>query len=215
MVEQVFGNVSKRRCTNVSLVSANTTRAWRRLAFAGALLIAGACETALPKDENIKVSPWDTFDDAKAAFDKIELNETGAKELRKLGFDPYQTANTNILSYLDVTHKFTVAGRLELSELEQAVQDCIAARTSCIGYEFIPQHLRSKRTGNAFLDVFGFRRHTIRSGWQFNALVLLNEDVVVYKLWRGTPVIHEVKKETNPLGPLQELGDVLRGEIGP
>lgn len=179
------------------------------------LLLLSACESALPRDETFTESPWPTFAEAKAAYDRIALAETNGAELRKLGFDPYRTPNAAILSYLDVTQRFTVDGRLGLSELEPAVRECIAARTDCKGYEFKPERLRSKRTGNALLDVFGFRRHTIRKGWRFNALILLNRDLVVYKLWRGTPMIHEEQKTKKPLGPIQDAGGLLRDQIGP
>jgi hypothetical protein len=36
-------------------------------------------------------------------------------------------------------------------------------------------------------------------------LLLVQDGVVVYKLWSGTPTILEVKTETKPLGPLQDL----------
>lgn len=187
----------------------------RGFGLAAALLLLNACDTVLPRDETVTASPWATFAEAKAAYEKIAVDETTGDGLRKLGFDPYRTPNATILSYLDVTQRFTVAGRVELSELEPAVRDCIAARTLCKGFEFQPESLRSKRTGNALLDVFGFRRHTIRKGWRFNALILLNRDLVVYKLWRGTPMIHKEQKTKKPLGPIQDAGGLLRDQIGP
>ena len=36
-------------------------------------------------------------------------------------------------------------------------------------------------------------------------LLLVQNGVVVYKLWSGTPSILEVKTEKKPLGPLQDL----------
>ena len=36
-------------------------------------------------------------------------------------------------------------------------------------------------------------------------LLLVQNGVVVYKIWSGTPAILEVKTEKKPLGPLQDL----------
>ena len=42
------------------------------------------------------------------------------------------------------------------------------------------------------------------------AVVLITDDVVVYKLTGGQPAIHEYEDSSNPLGPLQEsAGPVL------
>ena len=51
------------------------------------------------------------------------------------------------------------------------------------------------------------------TGWRFNALVVLKDDLVVYKLWGGQPTIRETEKDTRPLGPLQNLGESLRPRL--
>ena len=50
-------------------------------------------------------------------------------------------------------------------------------------------------------------------GWSASMLLLLVDDVVVYKLWSGTPRVEERGKETNPLGPAQDLSDPARNAI--
>ena len=69
-----------------------------------------------------------------------------------------------------------------------------------------PQIISNKRYGNFFLDVLNFRRKSRESGWRFRALFIVVEDIVVYKLWGGSPVIDELSETKNPLGPLQDLG---------
>ena len=67
----------------------------------GGLVIAGilmGCGSGLPRSETVRVSPWDSFEDAKAAYDKIELYQTHKSDLISLGFDPYTTHNTRILT---------------------------------------------------------------------------------------------------------------------
>jgi len=43
-------------------------------------------------------------------------------------------------------------------------------------------------------------------GWQFDALIILQDDLVVYKLWSGKPNILLQEEERSPLGPLQGVG---------
>jgi hypothetical protein len=45
------------------------------------------------------------------------------------------------------------------------------------------------------------------TGWNFNALVIFVNDLAVYAVYGGQPVIHELEVERNPLGPLQGWGD--------
>ena len=59
----------------------------------------------------------------------------------------------------------------------------------------------------------GFQRETTETGWSASMLLLLVDDVVVYKLWSGTPRVEERGKETNPLGPAQDLSDPARNAI--
>ena len=51
----------------------------------------------------------------------------------------------------------------------------------------------------------GFERETTSTGWKASMLLLVQDGVVVYKLWSGTPTILEVKTEKRPLGPFQDL----------
>ena len=47
------------------------------------------------------------------------------------------------------------------------------------------------------------------SGWSFNATILLIDDVVVYTLYGGQPIIREQEIQQQPLGPVQNWGDTL------
>ena len=69
--------------------------------------------------------------------------------------------------------------------------------------------VKNRREGNVFLDVFGFKRTTKTTGWRFSAIVVLMDDIVQYKVWDGTPSVREEKIVTKPLGPLQEMEDVV------
>ena len=63
------------------------------------------------------------------------------------------------------------------------------------------------------LDLLNFKRKTLSTGWQFDALLLINEGLVVYKIWGGTPNISELKNSKNPLGPLQGVSGAVVKEI--
>ncbi len=168
-----------------------------------------SCSSALPKTENETRSPWGEFSEAMAAYNKIKLNETTLKSLQALGFDPYTTPNVRILSYLDIIKKFVPNNSVKLEQLPASVRSCLAKQERCIAYEAHPGTVKSKRVGSVFLDLLKFKRKTLETGWRFNALIVLNDNVVVYKVWSGVPIINSKKTRNNPLGPLQGSGASL------
>ncbi len=168
-------------------------------------LMTGGCSALLPSVENTTKSPWQSFDEAKTAFDKIIPNQTTRQDLKKLGFDPFETPNVNLITYLDLTVKFIPNQSIRLEDLDPSVQVCLKAREACQGYEVSPKILRGKRYGNVVLDLFNFRRKKLTTGWHFNALIVLQKDLVVYKLWGGEPNISEFEDKKNPLGPFQDM----------
>ncbi|MEW6571825.1 MAG: hypothetical protein AB1390_11775 [Nitrospirota bacterium] len=172
------------------------------------VLLAG-CRSLLPSARQTVKSPWKTFDESRAAYDRIVINSTTADELKGLGFDPYFTPNIRILTYQDVIQRFMFNPTIEKEDLDEGVQRCIDAKTHCYAYEVRPGVITSKRLGNLWLDLLNFKRNTKESGWRFEALIVLVNDVVVYKLSGGNPVIDELRETKNPLGPLQSSEDLL------
>jgi len=71
------------------------------------------------------------------------------------------------------------------------------------------EDVREKRHGNLLLDVFGFKRLTHQSGWRFKGLILIKDNVVVYTLASGEPDISHEDANIKPLGPFQDLDDVV------
>ncbi len=173
------------------------------------LLLLSACSSALPKTENETKSPWNSFAEAMTAYESIELNKTTVKSLRQLGFDPYTTPNVKILSYLDVIQKFVPNNSVKHEQLPLSVRSCLAKQELCMAYEAHPGTVKRKRVGSMFLDLLKFKRKTIETGWRFNALIVLDDGVVVYKVWSGVPIIDSEKTRKNPLGPLQGSGGSL------
>ena len=100
-----------------------------------------------------------------------------------------------ILTYADVIKRLIPPTTIDSMKLNRGIVECVSAQAVCQVYEVDLKRLHRKRSGNFWLDFLNFRRRTEISGWRFNALVLLINDLVVYKLWSGQPVILEVKAQ--------------------
>lgn len=173
--------------------------------FIFSLMNCGCSGLLLPSIETTTKSPWQNFEEAKTAFDKIIPNQTTREGLKKLGFDPFETPNVSLITYLELTQKFMPNQSIRFDDLDPKVQACLKAKESCQGYEVSPKVLHSKRYGNVALDLFNFRRKKLTTGWHFAALIVLKNDLVVYKLWGGEPKISEYEDKRNPLGPFQDI----------
>jgi hypothetical protein len=123
--------------------------------------------------------------------------------LKELGFDVVNSPNVEVLNYLQLASKFE---SIPMTELDPGLQQCLRSSDECQTYVFDIQKLRSKRVGNFWADFFNFRRKTDNTGWRFNALLVMINDHLTYKLWSGTPMIETYRDQKNPLGPLQGSG---------
>lgn len=173
------------------------------------------CGSLLPTSKQTFISPWNSFEDAKTAFDKIIPYETTTKGMQELGFDPFTTPNIKILTYVNIMNRFMPNPSIKKEDLAKGIQSCIDAKENCTAYEFYPQVIKSKRYGSVLLDLLNFHRKTTESGWRFEALVVIVDNIVVYKLWGGNPLIDQFKETRNPLGPLQNTDDIIRDTVTP
>lgn len=168
-------------------------------------LLLGGCASLLPSIEQTTESPWNNYEAARQAFDQIQPGSTRTEELKTMGFDPFRYPNIKLLNYLEVMRYFLPNESVRLTDLPPDVQDCLQVKTKCHGYEVSSGNVYRERQGNAFLDVFNFRRKTKTSGWQFQGLIILNDGQVAYKLESGRPNIREFEDKKNPLGPIQDI----------
>ena len=176
--------------------------------FITALLsLLSACSSLLPKSDSGVKDRWDSFESARATFEQIVPYQTSAEEMVQMGYDPFSNSIVTILTYADVIRRLIPPTTIDSMKLNRGIVECVSAQEQCQVYEIDLKQLHRKRTGNFWLDFMNFRRKTEVSGWRFNALVLLNNDLVIYKLWSGQPVIFEVEDAVNPLGPLQGSGE--------
>lgn len=171
-------------------------------------LLAAACSSMLPVVHN-ESSPFTSFDDARRAIDSLVPMKSDVETLTRMGIDPTKQANTTILTQADVVRRFVPSALLQREDLDPGVLVCLQARDECRGWEIQAAQITKARTGNFLADFTNFSRRSETTGWRFNALILLVRDRVVYRAWGGQPKVNEIEVNTNPLGPLQEMGPAL------
>lgn len=186
----------------------------QRCLIAVIIAATAACSTLLPRSETLTYSPWKSFEEAQQTFDQIILHQTTIADLKRMQLDPAYP-NITILSYSDVVRRFIPSPSIDALSLDVGVQECLRAGNNCQGYEVDHRVLNRNRYGNFWADFFNFTRKTDIVGWRFNAVVLITNDVVVYKVTGGQPVIHEHEENNNPLGPLQGSGDAIFRSVLP
>lgn len=173
-----------------------------------AVLLVSGCTSLLPRARS-ESSPFKTFDEASKAIDALTPMQSKIDAVTALGIDPVKQPNTVILTHADIVRRFLPSGLLKREDLDPGVLRCLQAREACRGWELTAARISRTRTGNFFADFANFSRKTETNGWRFNALILLVDDVVVYRAWGGQPNVNEVEVNTNPLGPLQDLGPAI------
>ena len=184
-------------------------RMFMLLSMLGMVILTAGCRSLFSSSQSITVSRWNSYTNVEAAFEKIVPRQTTLADLQKLGFDPKASPNVKILTYVDVIMIFMPNPGIDKQDLPEAVRECIQTREKSRAFLVELKDIKSKRHGNLFLDVFGFDRKTHVSGWQFKGLILMDDDLVVYKLASGEPQISSDENQVKPLGPLQELDSLV------
>ncbi|MDO8176714.1 MAG: hypothetical protein Q7T62_00565 [Undibacterium sp.] len=167
------------------------------------------CASMLPNDSKATKSSWTSYQQAETAFASIITGETTLLQLKAMGVDPATTPNVALLSHADLLRRLNAMVSFEWSLLDPAIKTCVSSRQNCYAYQLEQTSLKHDRVGNFWLDFLNFKRVTNVTGWQFDALVIIDNDLVVYKSWSGKPNIHEVEQARYPLGPLQGIGASL------
>ena len=169
------------------------------------------CTAMFPSGTTTTVSRWRSFDEARTDFEKVVPRQTTVADLKTLGFDPYVTPNVKILTYLDLQNRFLVNPSIRREDLPASIRECLDAKDRTHAYELDLNALQTQRHGNLFLDMTGFRKKTQETGWCFKALIVLQDDVVVYKLWSGEPHMKRTLGTKKPLGPFQDVESLISG----
>lgn len=162
-----------------------------------------AANMLLPTEGKTTTSPCVTFDECTEIFNKIVPYKTSVDNLDDLGLNPVTTANMKLLNYLDISERFNYSVEHK-DAFPQGVRECLEVMSSCRGYDLIISRSQEERTGNAFLDLLHFKRKTETTGWIFKSLLVVKDNLIVYKLMGGTPKMDETNTKTKPLGLLQD-----------
>jgi hypothetical protein len=171
-----------------------------------ACVVLAGCSQLLPRGTVEVKGVWHSFDEARASFEKIVPYQTRVKDLEAIGIVPRVTPNITVLNYSDVLQRFVPSPVIDPNDLDDPVRDCITAKTSCSGYEIDQRFVKRERVGNFWADFFGFKRETDVLGWRFKGLVLIKEDVIIYKLVSGEPIISEKELKSQPARTLPGCG---------
>jgi len=163
----------------------------------------------LPSAEMKVIGPWESYEHAERTFSEIIPHQTTTFNLAKINLDPRKNSNITLLNYSDIIRRFVPPGTISGFELDSNLLDCISNGLACSGFETRERHILSKRYGNFFLDFFNFERRTKVTGWEFNAVLIIKDDLVIYKLISGQPAIQEYEEANNPLGPLQAVVPIV------
>lgn len=173
-----------------------------------ALVVTG-CASLLPEAKQNTQTPWHSYAEAQAMFEKIVPGKTRLADLKSMGVDPDQTSNVAYLGHADLLRRLLPGASFDIRFLDPGLQGCVAAPQACFAYQIEQVSLDRKRFGNFWLDFFNFKRQVNITGWQFDAVVVIKDDTVVYKLWSGKPSVRQLEEERSPLGPFQAIGPAL------
>jgi hypothetical protein len=178
---------------------------WKVFLSVGVVFLTSACSSLLPESHTDTTS-FKSFDEARAAVEALVPMKSDKRTLETNGFNPAKHPNTTILTHSDVARRFLPSSLLKREDLDPGVLACLEARDACRGLEIIGAKIDKLRTGSFWADFLNFQRLSRTTGWRFNALVLLVDDVVVYRSWGGQPEVNELETARNPLGPFQDIG---------
>jgi hypothetical protein len=169
-------------------------------------VIFSGCAALLPHSSSVTQSPWKSYKEVVDAYNSVVINKSTATDIKKLGFNIYSTPNLKILSFVDIA---VATSMLKRKDMGSGISTCLKVRDQCSGYIFEPQIAKTDRVGNFWLDILNFKRKTNESGWKFKATFLVVDSVIVEKFWYGEPLINLDKTIINPLGPFQEIGNII------
>jgi hypothetical protein len=173
-----------------------------------ALVLTTGCRALFPVEDNRPENAWKTYEQAQAAFDRIRPHQTTVADLKMMGFDPTNSPNIKVLTYLDVVSRFLPNQSITKADMPPDIRYCLEAKDGCRGYELVIESTHHKRYGNLPLDMLGFKKNTRVTGWSFHALLIVQNDIITYKLASGEPNIDRVEKKIKPLGPFQDMEGV-------
>ncbi len=187
------------------------TRRFAVTALGAVLLFQSGCAFLLPRGTERVETPWESFEEASAAFDQIIPGETTIEELAQVGYDPSRTRNVTELNYLALVARLVPGNVLRPEDMPQGLRRCIERQDECRAYRAQVDFRKIRRKGFWLLDLLRFRRQEETKGWSFTGTAVIADGLVVYKAWSGTPAVYRFTDRVLPLGPLQDPSGLLLG----
>ncbi|MBG9390210.1 hypothetical protein [Caenimonas aquaedulcis] len=171
------------------------------------LLALAGCSTLLPSGSTDTPAGFASFEEARAAVERIAPFRTRTSELQSMGFDTREGRNVTLVPYPDIMGRLAPYQGMPLSQLDPGVARCIQAQAACRGWVFHFERQDRKREGSFWLDFLNIRRVTNVRGWWFDALIVESEGTVLFRSSGGQARTDRVEKQFNPLGPFQPAGE--------
>ncbi len=172
-----------------------------------ALFLLTGCTGLLPRGSSVTPSPFQTFDEAQTAVERLTPFRTRETELAALGFDPREGKNVTQIAYPEIVARLAPHAGVPIDHLDAGIRACIEARAGCRAYLFRFDRVSRKREGSFWGDFLNIRRVTHTTGWWFESLVVVSDGVVLFRNYSGEAHMEKLERQTNPLGPLQSAGE--------
>src|SRR4030095_11650974 len=87
-------------------------------------LLTSGCKSLFSSSSQRTRTTWQNFEQAQSAYDRVVPHKTTISELKTMGFDPHQTPNVKILTYLDIIQRFIPNASITLNDLQEDVRAC-------------------------------------------------------------------------------------------
>ena len=173
--------------------------------LAGAAL--GACTSLLPRASSDAGTGFASFEEARLAAERIVPLKTRIQALGDLGFDIERGQNVTLIPYPEIVVRLTPHPGVPINLLDPGIRQCIDIQRACRGYVLRFEREDRKREGGFWLDFFNVYRTTRLTGWRFEALIVVSDEMVLFRNFSGQPRIERVERQRNPLGPFQPAGE--------
>jgi hypothetical protein len=190
-----------------SFANRSPRRALKRFWFFGLSVFQLGCTSLLPSGSTESPSSFSNFESARQALVKVVPNQTTLEGLSALGFNPQDSANVTLIPYPEVVGRLVPYSAIQKEDLDPGVRACISAQAACRAYVFRFSSEQRKREGGFWLDFLNIKRVTNTTGWRFEGLVVVNDQVVLFRNYSGEERIDRTERQNNPLGPFQPAGE--------
>lgn len=164
-----------------------------------ALALSLGCTSLLPSSDATD-SPFRSFSGAFEAFAVVVPGQTTVADLKALQIDPGRQGVT-VRPYTAISEVLLSHEGVPDDLHPEAVTECFEARGRCQVWLLDVERLKRRRVGNWFVDALRFKRYRETEGFLFSGVLLILDEVAVYKLWAGIPKIEMLAEEANRLGP--------------